>query len=310
MKNPIIVITGPTASGKTSLSFPVVKKFGGEVIAADSMTVYRGMDIGTDKPFWRRKYIKEGDVYIIEGIPHHLIDIKNPNSEFNVSIFRKLIEEKIKDIQNRGNIPFIVGGSLMYIDSLVYDYRIPEVPPDPKLRSEFEEQSCEKLYARLLKIDPDAQWTIDKNNKRRLVRALEVTIKSGTPFSKQKLKKEILPENILYFSVSRNREELYKNINRRVDEMFKEGFVDEVRKLYKKYDSNTAMQAAGYRQIIEFLEGNITEKEAREKTKQIHRNYAKRQLTWLQKNRDITWVKNAKETEKKIRIFLRQFKAS
>lgn len=303
---PVIVITGPTASGKTSLSFSVAKKFVGEVIAADSMTVYRGMNIGTDKPFWRKNYKKKGDIYIIEDILHHLIDIKDPDDELNVSIFKKLMEEKVIEIQNRRNIPFIVGGSLMYIDSLVYDYQFPEVEPDQKLRVQLEKNSNEKLYKKLLRLDPDAEWTIDKNNKRRLVRALEVTIKSSTPFSKQKLRKEILPENILYLAISKGREELYEKINKRVDEMFEEGLVEEVRKLYKKYDSNTAMQAAGYRQIVEFLEGKITEKEAKEKTKQIHRNYAKRQLTWLRKNKDITWVKDAKEAERAIKTFLRK----
>lgn len=326
MKNPIIVITGPTASGKTVISFPLAKKFGGEIIAADSMTVYKGMDIGTDKPILNQKPLpdrqagkaeipwpsrgngsgrrKDGN-FIIHGIPHHLIDVLDPDEEFNVSIFKKMAEEKIAKIQKRGKIPFIVGGSTMYIDGLVYDYQIPAVEPDQKLRNRLEKQSNETLYKKLLKLDPDAEWTIDQNNKRRLVRALEVTLKSHTPFSKQKLKKEMLPNNVLYLAVEKNRETLYKKINSRVDVMFHKGFAEEVQKLFPKYDHNTAMQAAGYRQVIEFLEGKIKKEEAIEKTKQIHRNYAKRQLTWLRKNKDITWIKNTQEAEREIKNFLK-----
>lgn len=316
MKKPVIIITGPTASGKTSLSLPLAKKFNGEIIAADSMTVYKGMDIGTDKPTLNQKSTrlldgqkiknqKDGS-FVIHGVPHHLIDIKDPDEEFNVSIFKKMAGEKIAEIQKKDKIPFIIGGSTMYIDGLVYDYQIPAVEPDQKLRDSLERQSNEKLYNRLLKLDPDAEWTTDKNNKRRLVRALEVTLKSGIPFSKQKLKKEMLPKNILYLALYRDRKELYQKINKRVDEMFEKGFVQEVQNLYVKYDNNTAMQAAGYRQIIEFLEEKITKDEAIEKTKQIHRNYAKRQMTWLRKNKDIAWIKNTSEAERAIKNFLKK----
>lgn len=291
MEKPILVLTGPTASGKTSLSLDLAKVFGGEIVCADSMTVYKGMDIGTDKPSE------------FGGIPHHMLDILTPNEEFNVAIFKNLAGQKIKEIHKRGNIPFLVGGSTMYIDALVYNYNIPHAKPNNKLRKELEKKSNEELFSQLIKLDPDAEMLVDKNNKRRLVRALEVCIQTSEPFTKQK-KKQDLPENVLYLAIQCDREKLYKKINSRVDEMMAEGFLDEVKKLHKKYNLNTAMQATGYKQLVEYLEGNLTLEEAIEKTKQSHRNYAKRQLTWLNKNKDVIWIKEKSKAENKINEFL------
>lgn len=291
MKNPIIVLTGPTASGKTSLSLDLAKEFSGEIIAADSMTVYKGMDIGTDKP---KKLNK---------IPHHMLNVLNPDEEFNVAIFKEKASKIIKEIHSRGNIPFLVGGSTMYIDALVYNFDIPHAKPDLELREKLGKKSNEELFLELIELDPDAEWTVDKNNQRRLIRALEVCLQTGKPFTKQR-KKQSLPKNVLYLAIQRDREELYNRINRRVDEMMREGFLNEVKKLHQKYDLNTAMQATGYRQLVEYLEGNLTLEEAVEKTKQSHRNYAKRQLTWLNRNKDVIWVESEKETKNKIKKFL------
>lgn len=291
MKNPIIVLTGPTASGKTLLSLDLAKYFNGEIIAADSMTVYKEMDIGTDKPTDFR------------GISHHMIDILNPNGEFNVAIFKDLVEKKIEEIHIRERVPFLVGGSTLYIDAVVYNYQMPEAKPNLELRNELESKTNEELFEQLTKLDPDAEWTIDRKNKRRLIRALEVSIQSGKPFTKQKSKKD-LSKNVLYLAIERDREELYSRINKRVDEMMAEGFLNEVRALHKKYDLNTAMQATGYKQLAQYLEGEISLEEAIKKTKQSHRNYAKRQLTWLRQNPDVIWIRNKKEAEKKIRDFL------
>ncbi len=301
MKNPIIILTGPTASGKTALSLDLAKKFNGEIIAADSMTVYKGMDIGTDKPKHNTRYSIHNNE--ISGIPHHMIDILNPDEEFNVAIFKDLAEKQIKEIHGRGNIPFLVGGSTLYIDALVYDYQMPETKPNLKLRASLESKSKEKLFSQLIELDPDAEWTVDRNNKRRLIRALEVTLSTGKPFTKQKSKKKLL-DNILYLAIERDRQELYERINSRVDEMMAEGFLDEVKELHKKYDLSTAMQATGYRQLSQYLEDEISLEEAIEKTKQSHRNYAKRQLTWLRRNKDVIWVKNKTEAEEEIREFL------
>lgn len=301
MQKPIIVLTGPTASGKTSLSLDMAKEFGGEIICADSMTVYKGLDIGTDKPGPRNK--TQDTKYKIQGISHHLLDILNPDEDFNVAIFKDLAEKMIKEIHQRGNVPFLVGGSTMYIDALVYNYNIPHSKPNIELRKKLNKKPNEELFSQLIDIDPDAEWTVDKNNKRRLVRALEVCLQTGEPFTAQK-KKQDLPENVLYLAINREREELYERINKRVDEMMIEGFLDEVKKLHKKYDLDTAMQATGYKQLVQFIDNEISLEEAVEKTKQSHRNYAKRQLTWLNRNKDVIWVENKEEAQKIIKKFL------
>ncbi len=314
MEKPIIVITGPTASGKTSLSIEVIsqlRKKGiiAEVVCADSMTVYKGMDIGTDKPTLiieskDRKKKADGS-YMIEGIKHHLLDIVCPDEEFNVAIFKEKVTEKINKIHSQGHFPFLVGGSLFYLDAYLYNFTLPPVKPDLELRKKLRDKSNEELFKAMCELDPDAEWTIDRHNKRRLIRALEVCLKTGKPFTKQKSKMKI-KENVLYLGVSREREELYKDINKRVEEMMTTGFLEEVRELYQKYDSNTAMQAAGYKQLSEYIEGKISLEKAIENTKRVHRNFAKRQLTWMKKNPDIIKVENAKTTLNLIENFVGQ----
>ena len=198
----------------------------------------------------------------------------------------------------------LVGGSVMYIDAFVYDYQMPDVAPNQELRNELEKMSNEELFTRLCACDPDCEWTVDRHNKRRIIRAIEVCQATGKPLAEQKSKKA-LPDNVLYLAVDKYREELYSQIDKRVDMMFRQGFVDEVRELHSIYDHNTAMQAAGYRQIIQLLDDEIDLATAVAKTKQVHRNYAKRQLTWLRKNEDIYWIKDATEAENLISTFLK-----
>lgn len=310
MQNPIIVITGPTASGKTALSFALAKEFDGEIICADSMTIYRGMDIGTDKPTIQslasdgKSPAKNSDgSYEIRGIRHHLLDELDPDEEFNVALFCEKVEQKVKEIQSRGHLPFLVGGSLFYIDAYVYEYSLPPVQPDLELRAKLESQDLDTIWQQLVAIDPDAEWTVDRKNRRRVVRALEVCLKTGTPFTEQKSKRE-LKENVLYLALERDRAELYRDIDRRVDEMMERGFLSEVRELHKKYDHNTAMQASGYRQIIEYIDGKSTLEAAVENTKRSHRNFAKRQLTWLKRNADKVTVRDVDEAKSVIGKFL------
>jgi tRNA dimethylallyltransferase len=308
MKKPIIVLTGPTASGKTAISYKIAKQFNCEIICTDSMTVYKHLDIGTDKPT-REKLDTESDnknpdgSYTIRGIKHHLLDIVEPDEDFNVAIFKNTVEKIISDIHERDNIPLLVGGSVMYLDALIYNYQFPDVKPNQNLRDELEKLSAEELFAKLCEIDPDCEWTVDKNNKRRLIRAIE--IHSSQDF--QAATKEPLPKNVLYLAVDRDREELYAKINKRVDEMFDEGFVDEVKNVYEKYGSCKALEAAGYKQIIQYLNKELTLNEAIEKTKQVHRNYAKRQLTWLRRNKDIVWISTPEEASSTISDFLKNF---
>ena len=293
MNNPIIVLTGPTASGKSAISLEVAQRFNCEIICADSMTVYRGMDVGTDKP----------TLTDMKGIPHHLLDIKNPDEEFNVSMFIEKVAKLVSEIQHRGNIPMLVGGSVLYIDAFVFNYKLPPIAPNKELREELEKLGAEELFEKLCKLDPDCEWTVDRHNRRRIIRALEVWLATERPFSEQKSKTP-LPENILYLAVDRDREKLYAGIDARVDIMFRTGFIEEVKRLKDKYDNNTAMQAAGYKQIGEFLDGKTTMEDAATRTKQTHRNYAKRQLTWLRRNQDIQWIKDIPEAEKLINQFL------
>jgi len=317
MNNPIIVITGPTASGKTAMSLEISGKYNCEIICADSMTVYRGMDIGTDKPGCDSpsphhahdgnpvldSSCTQNDERFVNGIRHHLLDIVNPDEEFNAAIFCNKVKEIVTDIQARGKIPMLVGGSVMYIDAFIYDYQMPEVAPDIALREHLDGKTSEELFKQLCECDPDCEWTVDRHNKRRIIRAIEVCQATGKPLSSQKSKKP-LPANVLYLAVDREREVLYSQIDKRVDIMFRQGFVEEVRALHSLYDHNTAMQAAGYRQIIQLLDGEIDLESAIAKTKQVHRNYAKRQLTWLRRNDDIHWVKQTDVAEKLIAEFL------
>lgn len=306
MKNPIIVLTGPTASGKTAMSFTLASKYKGEIICADSMTVYRGMDIGTDKPILLEKVkpIREADgSYVIKGIRHHLLDILDPNEEFNAAIFKEKAASVISDIRARGHVPILVGGSLLYIDSLIYDFKMPAVAPNPKLRAELEVKSNEELFRELVALDPDAEWVVDAKNKRRLIRALEVCLALGKPFTTSKSKKP-LPDNVLYLAVEREREELYGRINSRVDEMMSEGFLEEVKSLGTRYDSNSALQATGYRQLAEYLAGQTSLSVAVEETKKSHRNFAKRQLSWLRGNPDVIYVPDAETADRAVQKFL------
>lgn len=288
----IIVIAGPTASGKTKLAVELAKEINGEIINADSRSIYRGMNIGTGKP--KRQFTVQGSRFtdfMVEDIPHHLFDIKNPDEDFNVAEFKKLAKEKIREIQNRGKTPIIVGGTGLYIDALVYDYKMPDTKPSKVLRIELESRDADELFTELEKIDPKTAKKIDPKNKRRIIRALEIYLQTKKSKVAQETRKK-LPKDVLYFAVQIPREELYAKINKRVEEMFiVQKLDDEVRKLLKKYPSDLPiMQTMGYKESAQFINNEITLEEAIAKTQQAHRNYAKKQMTWFQRNKDIVWV--------------------
>jgi tRNA dimethylallyltransferase len=290
MKKPIIIITGPTASGKTDLAIKIAKEFEGEIVNADSRTVYREMDVATAKPSEEEK----------ADIPHHLFDVVKPDDSFTVADYKKLAQEKIREIRNRGKSPILVGGTGLYIDSVVYDFNLTEGKPQPKLREELNELSTDMLLHRLEELDPDSIETIDSSNKRRLVRALEVSMSTGMPFSKQKERKP-LPDDVIYLSVDVPREELYDKINRRIEHWLEMGLIEETKRLRQKYSADLpSMSAIGYKEVGDYLEGKISKEEAIEEMKKRTRNYAKRQLTWLRRNPDIEWVKDDKEARVKI----------
>lgn len=295
----IVVILGPTASGKTDLGIALAKKFNGEIISADSRQVYKKMSIGTAKP--EGKWTKDKSAYVVEGIPHFMMDIVDPGTDFSLADFKTQAISHINDILRRGKLPIIVGGTGLYIWALVDNLDIPKVEPHKKLRQEMEKEPLSKLVAQLKKIDPESAKQIDLNNPRRVLRALEVFITSGESFFKQRTKSDPLYD-ALEIGINPPRAELYKRIGARVDQQIKDGLVEEVTKLVKqKYGWNLpSMSGIGYKQIGYFLRGEKTLPEAIEILKRDTRRYAKKQMTWFKRDNRIHWLDkpNIKEAEK------------
>ncbi len=304
-KQKLIVIVGPTASGKTGWSLKLAKKFNGDIISADSRQVYKKMDIGTAKEpgEWRRVGLRK--TFFVQDIPHHLIDFLDPGKKFTISDFRDRALKYIKLANKNGKQPFVVGGTGLYVSALVDNFRIPKIPANPKLRESLSEKSEDELYKLLESIDSESAKKIDKKNKRRVIRALEVSILSGEPFSKQKIKGEQLFD-CLQIGIDIDKDTLYKRIDQRVDQMIKDGLEQEVKKLVdKKYKwSLPSMSGIGYRQFKEYFEGKINLAQVIENLKKETRHYAKRQLTWFRRDKDIKWCKNYEEAEKLVEEFL------
>ena len=292
IKPQIIVIVGPTASGKTQLAIKLAKKYNGEIVSADSRQVYRGMDIGTAKPSPEER----------RQIPNHLIDIKNPDEEYTLAEYKKDCLAVIKKILNKGKLPILVGGTGLYVSAVVDNWEIPEVKPNTELRAKLEKELKEKgvrnLYEKLIKLDPEAAYIVDPRNPRRIIRALEIISGSGKLFSEQRKKgKKFF--NALKIGLNPPKEELKKRINKRVDEMIKKGLVEEVRGLVQKYGADTpAFDAIGYREIIDCLKNKISLQDAAALMKKNTWTYAKRQMTWFRKDKEIKWINNQKEAER------------
>jgi tRNA dimethylallyltransferase len=295
MKKPkLIVILGPTASGKTELAIKLAKKFNGEIINADSRQVYKGMDIGTAKP--TKKEMK--------GIPHHLLDIASPKRKFTVAQYRKLALKAIEKIQKKGKIPFLVGGTWFYIRAIVDGLVIPEVPPDWKLRKRLEKKSPEELYKILKKLDPERAKTIEKENPRRLIRAIEICKKIGKV---PPLKFKPLPYPVLMIGIKRKKKELMERIRKRFFEWLKKGLILEVLKLRKIGISFKRIEEFGmhYREIAWYLQGKISEKEMIENSIKEIQDYAKKQINWFKKDKRVKWVKDLREAEKLVKKYLK-----
>ncbi len=296
MMKPMVILTGPTAVGKTELSIELARALDAEIISADSMQVYRKMDIGTAK-------IRPEEM---GGIVHHLIDCLDPAEEFHVAKFQKMAKEALDEIYARRKIPLIVGGTGFYIQSLLYDIDFTEEKGDLSYRKSLEEKADkegnETLFQMLRGIDPVSAEKIHPNNRKRVIRALEFYKFNGYPISQHneaEAKKES-PYHFVYFVLNQNREVLYERINQRVDLMMKEGLIEEVRKLQKEgYQKNkVSMQGIGYRQVFEYLEGNTSLEETIENIKKDTRHFAKRQLTWFGREKDVCMVDKSKfETE-------------
>ncbi|MGN0153745.1 MAG: tRNA (adenosine(37)-N6)-dimethylallyltransferase MiaA [Lachnospiraceae bacterium] len=286
-KKPLIILTGPTAVGKTELSIQLAKKVNGEMISADSMQVYRFMDIGTAK-------IKPEEM---EGIPHHLIDVLDPTKDFNVVTFQTMAKEAMKEIYAKGRIPIIVGGTGFYIQALLYDITFEETEVSPyreELTRYYEVHGVHALHERLREIDPVSYEEIHENNVKRVIRALEFYHDTGYPISThnaQQHQKES-PYNFEYFVLNDNRDILYRRIEERIDIMLKQGLVDEVKGLLDHgcTPDMVSMQGLGYKEIIPYLQGECSLEEAVYILKRDTRHFAKRQLTWFRREKDVTWV--------------------
>jgi tRNA dimethylallyltransferase len=291
----LIAILGPTASGKSSLAVKIAKEFGGEVISVDSRQVYKGMDIGTGK-------VKREEM---EGIPHYLLDVASPKRKFTVAQFQKLAKKAIEKIFKKKKIPILCGGTGFYLWALTQQVKIPKVKPDWKLRKNLEKKSTKELFEILKKLDPERAKTIEKDNKRRLIRAIEIAKKLGKVPS---LKTEPLPYPILFLGVKKTKEELKKLIKKRLLKRLKEGMIEEVKKLKKSGISWKRLEEFGleYEWIAKYLQGKVSYKEMVEKLQKDIENFAKRQMTYFKKYFPKTiWIKNYKEAKEKAKEFLK-----
>ena len=285
----LLVVVGPTGTGKTDLALEFAKKLDGEIISADSRQIYKGMDIGTGKITVDQKITKHEGYWLVDGIPVYLYDVANPDSPFSVAQFQQLAYEKIHEIQSKNKLPILVGGTGLYVRAVVQGLKVPQVEPDKKLRSKLEKKPLPMLLTELEKVDPKAYLKVDKSNLRRVIRALEVFYKTGQPISSlaQKYKPHF---DTLQIGLTAPREILYEKTDERVDKWFDQWFINEVRGLSKKYDSNLpSMSSLGYRQIISYLNRKIPLERAVQRIKFDHHGYIRRQFTWFKKEVGITW---------------------
>lgn len=304
MKPKVVVIVGPTASGKTALSIELAKRINGEIISSDSMQIYKDMDIGT------AKVTKEE----AQGIKHYLVDFVSPDKRYTVSDFKKDAEAAIKEILEKGKVPIVVGGTGLYVNSLIYGIEYQDMKIDEEYRNMLMQRAEDplelgKLWDEANNIDPDAMTKISKNDKKRIIRVLEIFKSTG----KTKTEQEVLSRqkgtdyDYKVFGISMDRQKLYDRINLRVDLMIEAGLEDEVRNLLDKYDEfPTAMQGLGYKEVKEYFDGILTRDEMIEKIKQESRRYAKRQLTWFRRNEETIWLDKEDGLEENIKTILEE----
>ena len=288
MKKPLVIIAGPTATGKTKVSIELAKRINGAVISADSMQVYKGMDIGS------AKITKEE----MNGVDHYLIDELKPSDDFNVKIFKDMAKDALSKIYDNNQIPMIVGGTGFYIQALLYDVEFPDEESDSSYRAElnklYEEKGAEYLHSMLEKVDPTAADEINMNNVKRVIRALEFFHDNNSPISEHNkiMREREAVFNNAFFVLTDDRAKLYERIDKRVDKMLEDGLVDEVKALKEQgyVRTDVAMQGLGYKEILDYLDGKITLDEAVYIIKRDTRHFAKRQVTWFKREKDVVWI--------------------
>ncbi|MCR5161999.1 MAG: tRNA (adenosine(37)-N6)-dimethylallyltransferase MiaA [Lachnospiraceae bacterium] len=288
MKDPLVIIAGPTAVGKSDCAIALARRIGGEVISADSMQVYRGMDIGTAKIMPDQ----------MQGVPHHLIDILDPSEPFDVVLFRSLAKEAVRDIVSRGRIPILTGGTGFYIQALLYDIDFTEDAQNPAVRKKYEDLGArigsEALHSLLKERDPEAAEAIPAGNRKRVIRALEYFEVTGEKISvhNERMRRREAAYNSAFFVLTDKRELLYDRINKRVTKMLDEGLEAEVVRLKEQgcRRGMVSMQGIGYKEVLDHLDGLCTMEEAADRIRQESRHFAKRQLTWFRRERDVIWI--------------------
>lgn len=302
MKPKVIVIVGPTASGKTALSIELAKQIKGEIVSCDSMQIYKDMNIGSAKPSLEE----------MQGIKHYMIDIVEPDKRFSVAEYKKQAEQAIEEILSKGKMPIVIGGTGLYADSLIYGIEYPEIEFDKNYRNELEnlansKEGLSNLYEKAKEIDSKAIEKISPNDKKRILRILEIYHSTGK--TKTELEAESRKNEVKYdyrvFVINMDRQILYNRINKRVEIMIENGLIEEVKNLLDKYkEFPTAMQGLGYKEVVEYLNGYLTKDEMIEKIKQETRRYAKRQLTWFRKNKNTIWIDGLNDLQSNINIIL------
>ena len=301
-KPPLILIIGPTAVGKTELAIQLSERMNGEIVSADSRLFYRGMDIGTAKPTPEEQ----------ARVPHHLIDIADPDETLSLAIFQQKAQEAIADIHTRNKIPFLVGGTGQYIRAVTKGWNPPEVEPDQRLRAELEsikeEKGADWLYEKLKGLDPIAAEKIDPRNYRRTIRALEVILTTGKRFSEQRGQSKS-PYHLISVGLTRPRKELYERVDQRIDAMFANGFLDEVKGLLEKgyFPSLPTMSAIGYRECVRVIQGELNEEQAKAEMRRITRIFVRRQANWFKESDpSIKWFRVDEGIVGEIESYLRQ----
>ena len=303
-KPKVIVICGPTASGKTGLSIELAKKINGEIISCDSMQIYKDMNIGTAKP----------ETEEMQGIKHYMLDFVSPDERYSVADFKTNATNAIEEVLSHGKVPIVVGGTGLYVNSLVQNITYPNIETDLEYRNYLEKKAENEglitLYEEAKKIDPEAMQSISQNDKKRIMRVLELYNQTGKTKTMLEKESRLEPPKYEYivFAIDMEREKLYERINKRVDIMIDQGLIGEVENLVKKYKSlPTAIQGLGYKEVISYLNGDLTKDEMIDKIKMETRRYAKRQLTWFRKDKSIKWLNGLMPVNENIQCILEEY---